>query len=154
MGSTRSATFFFNSRSSRSLIFLDVKSEPSRPLKGDIQGRIKGALISMETGKATGYALDALQPRGILFVRAGDLVYEGMIIGEHSRDNDLEVNPCKEKKLTNMRASGTDEAYKIAPAKMMDLEMCMEWINPDELIEVTPTSIRLRKKILKAGSRR
>lgn len=125
-----------------------------QPYKGDIQGRIKGALISMETGKATGYALDALQPRGILFVRAGDLVYEGMIIGEHSRDNDLEVNPCKEKKLTNMRASGTDEAYKIAPAKMMDLEMCMEWINPDELIEVTPTSIRLRKKILKAGSRR
>lgn len=125
-----------------------------QPYKGDIQGRIKGALVSMETGKASGYALDALQPRGILFIRAGDPVYEGMIIGEHSRDNDLDVNPCKEKKLTNMRASGSDDAYKIAPAKTMDLEMCMEWINPDELIEVTPTSIRLRKKILKAGGRR
>lgn len=120
-----------------------------QPYKGDIQGRIKGALVSMETGKVTGYALDALQPRGILFVKAGDQVYQGMIIGEHSRDNDLDVNPCKEKKLTNMRASGTDEAYKVAPAKVMDLEQCMEWINPDELIEVTPESIRLRKKNLK-----
>jgi len=125
-----------------------------QPYKGDIQGRIKGALVSMETGKASGYALDSLQPRGILFIRAGDPVYEGMIIGEHSRDNDLDVNPCKEKKLTNMRASGSDDAYKIAPAKTMDLEMCMEWINPDELIEVTPESIRLRKKVLKAGGRR
>jgi len=120
-----------------------------QPYKGDIQGRIKGALVSMETGKVTGYALDSLQPRGILFVTASDQVYEGMIIGEHSRDNDLDVNPCKEKKLTNMRASGTDEAYKVAPAKVMDLEQCMEWINPDELIEVTPESIRLRKKKLK-----
>jgi GTP-binding protein len=124
-----------------------------QPYKGDIQGRIKGALVSMESGKATGYALDSLQPRGILFVRAGDPVYEGMIVGEHSRDNDLDVNPCKEKKLTNMRASGSDEAYKIAPAKTMNLEMCMEWINPDELIEVTPNSVRLRKKILKSGKR-
>ncbi len=120
-----------------------------QPYKGDIQGRIKGALVSMETGKVTGYALDALQPRGILFVKAGEQVYEGQIIGEHSRDNDLDVNPCKEKKLTNMRASGSDEAYKVAPAKSMDLEQCMEWINPDELIEVTPDSIRLRKKKLK-----
>lgn len=124
------------------------------PYKGDIPTRVKGALISMENGKTTAYALDALQPRGILFVSPGEEVYEGMIIGEHSRENDLDVNPCKEKKLTNMRASGTDEAVKIAPPRVMDLEKCMEWIRPDELIEVTPISIRLRKKVLKAGSRK
>jgi GTP-binding protein len=125
-----------------------------QPYKGDIPGRIKGALVSMETGKVTGYALDGLQPRGVLFVRAGDQVYTGMIVGEHSRSNDLDVNPCKEKKLTNMRASGTDEAYKVAPARVMDLEQCMEWINPDELIEVTPQSIRLRKRALRGSQRK
>jgi GTP-binding protein len=124
------------------------------PYKGDIPTRVKGALISMENGSVTAYALDALQPRGVLFVSPTDEVYEGMIIGEHSRDNDLDVNPCKGKKLTNMRASGTDEAVKIAPPRIMDLEKCMEWIRPDELIEVTPKSIRLRKKILKAGMRK
>ena len=125
-----------------------------QPYKGDIPTRIKGALISMETGTVTAYALDALQARGIMFVKPVDAVYEGMIIGEHNRGNDLEVNPCKEKKLTNMRASGSDDSVKLAPARMMDLETCMEWIRPDELIEVTPTSIRLRKKILKANMRK
>jgi GTP-binding protein len=124
------------------------------PYKGDIPSRTKGALVSMEDGVTTVFALDGLQPRGILFVSAGQEVYEGMIVGEHSRDNDLDVNPCKEKKLTNMRASGTDEAAKIAPAKVMDLETCMEWIRPDELIEITPKSIRLRKKGLKAHMRK
>ena len=81
-------------------------------------------------------------------------VYEGMIIGESSRDDDMDVNPCKEKKLTNMRASGSDDAIKLAPAKTMDLEMCMEWIRPDELIEVTPLHIRLRKKVLRAVFRK
>ncbi len=119
------------------------------PYKGDIPTRTKGALVSMENGQATGYALDALQPRGILFVRPGDPIYAGMIIGEHSRSNDLTVNPCKGKKLTNMRASGTDEAVKLAPPRVMDLETCIEWIRPDELIEVTPHAIRLRKKSLK-----
>lgn len=114
--------------------------------KGDIPSRIKGSLVSMENGRVTGYALDTLQDRGILFVKPGDNVYEGQIIGEHSRDNDLDVNPCKEKKLTNMRASGTDEAVKLDPPKIMELETCMEWIRPDELVEVTPGSIRLRKK--------
>ncbi len=124
------------------------------PYKGEIPGRIRGALVSMEQGTTTGYALDALQARGELFVDPGQEVYEGMIIGEHSRDSDLDVNPCKAKKLTNMRASGTDEAVKLAPARQMTLEMCMEWINTDELIEVTPKSIRLRKKILRAGMRK
>jgi GTP-binding protein len=124
-----------------------------QPYKGDIPTRTKGALISMENGPVTAYALDGLQPRGILFVKPTDMVYEGMIVGEHSRENDLDVNPCKTKKLTNMRASGTDEAVKIAPPKTMDLEQCMEWIRPDELIEITPKSIRLRKKILRAALR-
>jgi GTP-binding protein len=125
-----------------------------QPYKGDVPTRTKGALVSMENGLTTAYALDNLQDRGILFVEPGEEVYEGQIAGEHSRDNDLEVNPCKQKKLTNMRASGTDDAVKLPPVKKMDLELCMEWIRPDELIEVTPLSIRLRKKILRAVLRR
>ena len=124
------------------------------PYKGDIQTRIKGAIVSMEAGAATGFALDNLQERGTLFIKPGDQVYEGMIIGEASREGDLDVNPCKEKKLTNMRASGSDDAIKLAPSKVMDLEMCMEWIRPDELIEVTPNHIRLRKKILRSALRK
>lgn len=124
------------------------------PYKGDIPTRTKGAMISMENGNVTGYALDNLQERGTLFVVPGDEVYEGMIIGENSRDTDMEANPCKEKKLTNMRASGTDDAIKLAPPRIMELETCMEWIRPDELIEVTPNHIRLRKKYLKAFERK
>lgn len=124
------------------------------PYKGDIPTRMRGALVSMERGSTTGYALDALQARGELFIKPGVEVYEGMIIGEHSRENCLDVNPCKAKKLTNMRASGTDDAVKLAPPREMTLEMCMEWIRPDELVEVTPKSIRLRKKVLKAGMRK
>ena len=124
------------------------------PYKGDIVGRTRGALISMDRGAATIFALDALQPRGEFFISAKDEVYEGMIIGEHSRDNDLDVNPVKEKKLTNMRASGSDEAAKIVQKRLMTLEMCMEWIANDELIEVTPNTIRLRKKILVANMRK
>ncbi len=123
------------------------------PYKGEIPTRTRGALVSMERGSTTAYALDALQPRGDLFIGAGEEVYEGMIVGEHTRDNDLDINPCKGKKLTNMRASGTDDSVKLAPPRVMPLEMCMEWIRPDELIEVTPKSIRLRKSILKAGLR-
>jgi GTP-binding protein len=125
-----------------------------QPFKGAAPVRIKGALVSMENGVVTAYALDALQPRGILFVQPTEKVYEGMIVGEHSRDNDLEVNPCKTKKLTNMRASGTDDSVKLAPPRVMELEQCMEWIRPDELIEVTPKSIRLRKKELNANMRK
>lgn len=119
------------------------------PYKGDIETRIKGALISMESGRVTGYALNTLQQRGILFVKPGDVVYTGQIIGENSRDDDLWVNPCKEKQLSNMRASGSDEKVLLDPPKVMNLETCMEWINNDELIEITPQSIRLRKKVLR-----
>jgi GTP-binding protein len=125
-----------------------------QPYKGDIPTRSKGAIVSMETGTVTGYALDTLQARGILFVKPTDKVYEGMIIGESSRDDDMDVNPCKEKKLTNMRASGTDDAIKLQPPRVMELETCMEWIRPDELMEVTPHHIRLRKKGLKANMRK
>ncbi|MDR3646760.1 MAG: translational GTPase TypA, partial [Candidatus Babeliales bacterium] len=124
------------------------------PYKGDIPGRVKGSLVSMEAGKVTAFALDTLQERGTLFVYPTLEVYQGMIVGENSRDNDLEVNPCKEKKLTNMRASGTDDQVKLQPPKIMDLETCLEWIQPDELIEVTPKSIRLRKKKLKIHERK
>lgn len=125
-----------------------------QPYKGDIPTRTKGALVSMETGSSTGFALDNLQARGTLFIGPGQNLYEGMIIGENSREGDMDVNPCKQKKLTNMRASGTDEMIKLTPPRPMELETCMEWIMPDELIEVTPTSIRLRKKILKANLRK
>lgn len=125
-----------------------------KPVRGNMHQRTKGALVSMENGTATAYALDALQERGILFVSPTEKVYEGMIIGEHSRESDLDVNPCKTKKLTNMRASGTDDAVKLPPVTKMDLETCMEWIRPDELIEVTPLSIRLRKKFLTATLRK
>lgn len=125
-----------------------------QPYKGDIVTRTKGALVSMENGNTTGYALDALQSRGILFVGPGEKVYQGMIIGEHSRSTDLDVNPTKAKKLTNMRASGSDDAVKLDPPRAMELETCMEWIQPDELIEITPNHIRLRKKILRAAMRK
>ncbi len=125
-----------------------------QPYKGDIVTRTKGALVSMENGIATGYALDALQARGTLFIKPVDKVYEGMIVGEHNREQDLTVNPCKEKKLTNMRASGSDEATRLVAHRVMDLETCMEWIRPDELIEVTPQYIRLRKKVLRASMRK
>lgn len=124
------------------------------PYKGEIPVRTRGAIVAMEGGSATGYALDILQARGTLFIKPGDPIYEGLIIGENSRENDMEVNPCKEKKLTNMRASGSDDAIKLAPPRIMELETCMEWIRPDELIEVTPNSIRLRKKTLKGWMRK
>jgi len=125
-----------------------------QPYKGDIAIRTRGAIISMEKGATTAYALDALQSRGIMFVKPGDQIYEGMIVGEHSRESDLDVNPCKAKKLTNMRASGSDDSVKLAPPRIMELETCMEWIRPDELIEITPKSIRLRKKTLRACMRK
>jgi GTP-binding protein len=116
------------------------------PFKGEMNMRSKGALVTMESGMATSYALNTIQERGVLFIRPGDYVYKGQIIGENSRDEDLHVNACREKKLTNMRASGSDDLVKVEPPRQMTLEKCMEWITPDELIEVTPQSIRLRKK--------
>ncbi|MCF7799698.1 translational GTPase TypA [Candidatus Babeliales bacterium] len=121
---------------------------------GDITERINGAMVSMENGAVTAYALDALQPRGTLFVGPTVNVYEGMIVGEHNRENDIDVNPAKKKKLTNMRASGSDDTVKLAPPKIMTLEEALEWINDDELIEITPESIRLRKRYLKSFERK
>ncbi|GAB6073233.1 translational GTPase TypA [Venenivibrio stagnispumantis] len=114
--------------------------------QGEIRTRINGALIADRQGVATPYAIFGLQDRGIFFIDPGTEVYEGMVVGEHNRDNDLYVNVTREKKLTNVRASGSDENIKIVPAKKMDFERAMEWINEDELIEVTPDAIRIRKK--------
>ncbi len=124
------------------------------PYKGEIPGRKNGVLIAMEQGETTAYSLDALQPRGILFLGAGVEVYGGMIIGQHAKDSDLEVNPCKGKKLTNVRASGTDDAIKLTPPRLLTLEQALEFIDEDELVEVTPTSIRLRKKELDPTKRK
>lgn len=116
------------------------------PYKGEITMRSKGAIVSLESGQTTAYAMDTIQERGTLFVEPRENVYKGQIIGENSREEDLSVNPCKEKKLTNMRASGTDDSVRLDPPRVMGLEKCMEWITGDELIEITPKSIRLRKK--------
>ncbi|TNC51077.1 translational GTPase TypA [Rubellimicrobium rubrum] len=124
------------------------------PHKGEIQGRRQGVLISMENGAAVAYALWNLEDRGRMFVNPQDPVYEGMIIGEHSRDNDLEVNPLKGKKLTNVRASGTDEAVRLTPPILMSLEQAIAYIDDDELVEVTPNAIRLRKRFLDPHERK
>jgi GTP-binding protein len=124
------------------------------PFKGDIPGRKNGVLIAMEHGETTAYSLDGLQPRGILFLGAGVEVYGGMIIGQHAKDNDLDVNPCKGKKLTNVRASGSDDAVKLTPPRLLTLEQALEFIDDDELVEVTPKSIRLRKKELDPNRRK
>ena len=124
------------------------------PYRGDIPGRKNGVLMAMEQGETTGYSLDALQPRGVLFIGAGIEVYGGMIIGQHAKDNDLDVNPCKGKKLTNIRASGADDAIKLTPPRLLTLEQALEFIDDDELVEVTPQSIRLRKKELDPNRRK
>ena len=122
--------------------------------KGDIVTGKKGALIAIEAGTCYAYALNNLQPRGILLVEPGDEVYEGMIVGEHTKDNDLVVNTCKSKKLTNMRAAGSDDNVNLAPAKKFTLELALEYISDDELVEITPNSLRLRKLILSELERR
>ncbi len=124
------------------------------PYKGPIQGRRQGVLISMENGQAVAYALWNLEERGKMFINPQSDVYEGMIIGEHSRDNDLEVNPLKGKKLTNVRASGTDEAVRLTPPVVMSLEQAIAYIDDDELVEVTPNAIRLRKRFLDPHERK
>ena len=124
------------------------------PFKGEVTGRRRGVLIAMEAGTSIGYSLNNLQPRGILFIAPGVEVYEGMIVGEHSRENDLVVNVCKGKKLTNMRAAGSDDALKLAPPKVFTLELALEYIEDDELVEITPNHIRLRKKYLNANDRK
>jgi len=125
-----------------------------QPWKGDIGGRHEGALISMETGQAYAYSIDKLQDRGKFYIESGENVYAGQVIGEHIRQNDLVINVCKSKKLTNMRASGSDEKMRIAPAIKLSLEEYMELINKDEYLEITPQSLRLRKILLDENDRK
>ncbi|WP_298224299.1 translational GTPase TypA [Acidocella sp.] len=124
------------------------------PWKGKIEGRRNGALISSEDGEAVQYSLFSLQDRGVLFVNPGDKVYVGMILGEHSRENDLDVNPIREKKLTNIRAAGKDEALLLTPPRRMSLEQAIAYIEDDELVEVTPSAVRLRKRYLNPHDRK
>ena len=125
-----------------------------KPMSGDVPRRANGVYISMVTGRANAYSLNTLQERATMFVTHNDEVYEGMVVGENSRENDLAVNPTKEKKLTNMRATGSDENILLAPPRKMELEAALEYIEDDEYVEVTPTAIRLRKMLLKEHERR
>jgi GTP-binding protein len=128
--------------------------EEYRPAEGEITGRANGVLVSMISGKAVAFGLDGLQERAEMFVAPGDVVYEGMIVGENSRSDDMAVNPTKEKKLTNMRASGSDRNILLKPPRVLSLEAALEYIEDDELVEVTPSNIRLRKIILSETERR
>ncbi len=125
-----------------------------RPFSGSVESRKNGALISMENGEATAFSLFNIQERGTLFINPQTKVYVGMVIGERSRDNDLDVNPIKSKHLTNMRASGSDDAIKLTPPRTMVLERALEWIEEDEILEVTPLNLRIRKKILDPNMRK
>ena len=124
------------------------------PYKGKIEGRKNGVLISNGTGEAVAYALGPLEERGILFVGVGEPLYEGMIIGENAKPEDLEVNPMKSKQLTNFRSTGKDDAIRLTPPKVMTLEQAIAYIDDDEMVEVTPKSIRLRKAILDPNERK
>ncbi len=124
------------------------------PYRGPIQGRRNGVLISNSQGAAVAYALWNLEERGPLFIKPGAAVYGGMIIGEHSRGTDLEVNPLKAKQLTNIRAAGKDDAVRLSPPRAMSLEQAIAYIEDDELVEVTPDAIRLRKRLLDPHERK
>ena len=138
----------------RGLGILTSVFENYAPWKGEIVGRQKGVLISGNQGKTTGYATFTLQERGSLFVAPGDEVYEGMIVGENSRDNDLIVNVTKEKQLTNIRAAGSDENIILTPPRKFTLETAIDFINEDEVVEITPKNIRLRKRLMKENDRK
>ena len=123
------------------------------PYKGDIETRERGSIIAHETGESTGYGLFNTQDRGRLFIGPGVEVYEGMIVGESSRNEDIVCNVCKKKQMTNTRAAGSDDALRLVPHTVLSLEQCMEFIKDDELLEVTPESLRLRKRILAKDQR-
>ncbi len=123
-------------------------------LRGHIPGRAAGVLIASESGQVTAYALDALASRGAMFVKPTDQVYEGMIVGEHCKDNDIEINVCRAKKMTNIRAASADKTVVLKPPRDMTLEMCLEFIEDDELLEVTPDCLRLRKRMLREADRK
>jgi GTP-binding protein len=123
-------------------------------MRGNIPARVNGVMVSTETGRSTAYALENLQERGTLFIGASEAVYEGQIAGEHCRDNDLPVNVCREKKLTNVRAATSEKTILLKPPRQLTLELALEYIEEDELVEVTPGAIRLRKMLLKEADRR
>jgi GTP-binding protein len=125
-----------------------------RPYSGTVESRQNGALVSMENGEAVGYSIFNLQDRGVMFIKPQDKVYNGMVVGEHSRSNDLDVNPIKAKQQSNVRSSGADEAIKLIPPRELNLEKALEWIEDDELVEVTPKTIRIRKRELDISARR
>jgi GTP-binding protein len=137
----------------RGTIVMNSLFDGYMPYQGEIPQRPTGALIADRPGPTTTYSLNGLQERGILFVGAGVEVYEGMIVGEHSRDNDLDVNVVREKHMTNMRASTADESVRLVPYKTLNLEQAIEFVADDEVVEITPKSLRLRKKILQANRR-
>jgi GTP-binding protein len=137
----------------RGTIVMNSLFDGYTPYQGEIPQRPTGALIADRSGTTTAYALEGLEDRGVLFVPPGTEVYEGMVIGEHSRDNDLDVNVVREKKLTNMRASSADEAIRLTPPRALNLEQAIEFIAEDEMVEVTPKSLRLRKKVLQTNRR-
>ena len=123
------------------------------PYKGDIPGRSRGSLVAFEQGETTPYGIYTLQDRGVMFISPNQMVYEGMIIGENTRELDMDVNPCKKKNVSNMRSSSSDEAIRLTPPRLLSLEQAIEFINKDEMVEVTPESIRLRKTILDKSQR-
>ena len=123
------------------------------PYKGDIPGRTRGALVAFETGETTAYGIFNVQDRGVMFIEPGQMVYAGMIVGENTRELDMDINPCKKKQMTNTRSSAADEALRLITPRIMSLEQCLEHINDDELVEVTPKSLRLRKVVLDRNQR-
>jgi GTP-binding protein len=125
-----------------------------QPVRQNLPGRQNGVMISTETAKATGHAIENLQERGILFVSPMEPVYEGQVVGEHCRDNDLPVNICREKKLTNIRSATAEAKVSIKAAKTFELEAALEYIEEDEIVEITPLAIRLRKTLLKESDRK
>ena len=127
--------------------------ERYEPFKGEVNRRNSGSLIAFETGEAVAYGLYNAQERGQLFIGAGTSVYAGMIVGVSPKSEDMSVNVCKKKQLTNMRASGSDEALRLIPHKVLSLEQCLEFLADDELLEVTPANLRLRKSILDQAQR-
>ena len=123
------------------------------PYKGDIPGRTRGALVAFETGETTAYGIFNVQDRGVMFIEPGQMVYAGMIVGENTRELDMDINPCKKKQMTNTRSSAADEALRLITPRIMSLEQCLEHINDDELVEVTPKTLRLRKAVLDRNQR-
>jgi len=124
------------------------------PHRGEVVARKNGSLVSMENGEAMAYALNMVQERGRLMVEPGDKIYKGMIVGENARDKDIPVNPCKAKRLTNMRSTGDGKGIQLDPPLKMSLERALEYIGPDEYVEATPLNLRMRKKILDETLRR